>query len=125
MGKILNQAHCNVLNATIKILVDQFVEKYYTYSDWSRNEPDTVDREDEELSYTWNIGDEFRSINDIFTALRFDIPKKILFDWYALQLDYWLKKASWKEVEGTPLNLKNYYKAYMNIKDLWKQTFFE
>lgn len=120
MGKILNQAHCNTVNTSIKLLVDKFVEKYYTYSDWSKNEPDCVDRKDEDLSYTWNIGDEYRGIDDIFTALRFDIPKKILFDWYDLQVDYWLKTSAWKKVEGTPLNLKNYYKACMNIKALWK-----
>lgn len=111
-----NRIKCLQLDIVIEQLVKQFINKYYTYEDWSKSEADCIDWEEDSLSYNWNIGDEYWSIDDMYTALYYDIPSKILFKWYDIRLEDWLKRAKGEKTDWLPLNLKNYYKACLNIK---------
>ena len=89
---------CLQVNNAITRLVDSFWKKYYNGDfqiQW-------VDWEDDCLHYNLQINDDYWNIDEVYTALWFDIPKKILFKYYDERLDKALKH------EVMP-NLKNFY----------------
>lgn len=92
---------CLQVNNAITRLVDSFWKKYYN-GDFQIQR---IDWEDDCLHYNLQINDEYRNIDEIYTALWYDIPKKILFKYYDERLD----KALKHEVMS---NLKNFY--FMN-----------
>ena len=91
MGEL--NLNCLQVNSAIAYLVDNFWKRYYkddfqiVWIDWR----------DEDLHFNLQINDEYRNIDEIYTALWFDIPKKVLFDYYEARLN------------GEKINLKNFY----------------
>jgi hypothetical protein len=90
--------NCSMLNDSIYILVNSFVLKYY--------EEDAhvirIDCDNDCLHYNLQINDEYRNIDEIYTALWYDIPKKILFEYKEESFAYALRKETF-------INLKNFY----------------
>ena len=84
--------NCLQVNNAITWMADEFWKKYY--GDYRIV---WIDRREEDLHYNLQVNDDFRNIDEIYTALRFDIPEKVLFDY---------KKAS---LNGEKINLKNFY----------------
>lgn len=101
---------CIRLDEQIGDVVDLFVDRYFTYEDWSQPDAECIDWESERLSYNRQFGDYFFSLSDIYTALWYDIPQDILLEWYDATVDEALKK-SWKVIP----NLENFYK--LKLKD--------
>ena len=98
--------NCLMLNDSIYILVNEFVLKYY--------EEDAhvirIDCDNDCLHYNLQINDDYWNIDEIYTALRYNIPEKILFKYLDDRLDKALK-------HGTMPNLKNYFILYTDKKD--------
>ena len=90
--------NCLTLNNSILYLVDEFWKKYYG-DDFQMSR---VERQDEELHYNFEMNQGYWNIDEVYTALWYDIPKKILFKYYDERLDKALKH------EVMP-NLKNFY----------------
>lgn len=61
-----------------------------------------IDWEDDCLHYNLQINDDYRNIDEIYTALWYDIPKKILFEYKEESFAYALRKETF-------INLKNFY----------------
>ena len=95
---------CLQVNNAITRLVDKFWKKYY---DWDF-QIQRIDWEDDRLHYNLQINDDYLNIDEIYTALWYDIPKKILFKYYDERLDKALKH------EVMP-NLKNYFNLFKNV----------
>ena len=89
---------CLQVNNAITRLVDKYAKTYY----WEEFQIQRIDWEDDCLHYNLQINDDYWNIDEIYTALWFDIPKKILFKYYDERLDKALKH------EVMP-NLKNFY----------------
>ena len=89
---------CLQVNNAITRLVDKFWKKYY---DWDFK-MSRVERQDEELHYNFEMNQDYWNIDEVYTALWYDIPKKILFKYLDERLDKALKH------EVMP-NLKNFY----------------
>lgn len=101
---------CLQVNNAITRLVDTFWKKYYNWDfqiSW-------IDREDDCLHYNLQINDDYWNIDEIYTALWFDIPKKILFKYYDERLDKALKHE-------TMPNLKNFYFMKKGEDAKWKR----
>ena len=93
---------CLQVNNAITRLVDKFWKKYY---DWEFK-MSRVERQDEELHYNFEMNQDYWNIDEVYTALWFDIPKKILFEYKEKSLESAYKKEPF-------MNLKNFY---MNSK---------
>ena len=93
--------NCSMLNDSIYILVNEFVLKYY--------EEDAhvirIDCDNDCLHYNLQVNDDYWNIDEIYTALWYNIPEKILFKYLDERLDKALKH------EVMP-NLKNFYLQY-------------
>lgn len=61
-----------------------------------------IDWEDDCLHYNLKINDDYRNIDEIYTALWVDIPKKIVFEYKEKSLESAYKKEPF-------MNLKNFY----------------
>lgn len=72
---------CITLNSACVNLVIAFADKYYK-DDYTL---EWIDWRDEDLHYNLMINDEYWNVDEIYTAMRFDIPKKILFNFKELQ----------------------------------------
>ena len=90
--------NCLTLNNAILYTADEFWKKYY----WDDFQMVRIDWEDDCLHYNLQINDEYRNIDEIYTALWYDIPKKILFEYKEESFAYALKKETF-------MNLKNFY----------------
>lgn len=102
---------CLQVNNAITRLVDKFWKKYYG----EYFEIKWVEREDSTLHYNLQINDDYWNIDEIYTALWYDIPEKILFKYLDERLDKALKHE-------TMPNLKNFYLMGINERDkrtLW------
>lgn len=106
----LGRAYLYRMDRAICDAVSLFVDKYFTYDDWSKTTAECVDWESERLSYNRQFWDYFFSLSDIYTALWYDIPSEILFEWYDTTIDEYLGKTG-----KTVPNLENFYK--LKIKD--------
>lgn len=93
---------CLQVNNAILYMVNSFWLKYY----WDDFQMVRIDWEDDCLHYNLQINDEYRNIDEIYTALWYDIPKKILFEYKEKSLESAYKKEPF-------MNLKNFY---MNSK---------
>lgn len=102
---------CLQVNNAITRLVDKFAKTYY----WDDFQIQRIDWEDDCLHYNLQINDDYWNIDEIYTALRYDIPKEILFKYYDERLDKALKHE-------TMPNLKNFYlmKKGEDVKWKWK-----
>ena len=89
---------CLQVNNAITRLVDKFAKTYY----WEDFQIQRIDWEESELHYNLKINDEYRNIDEIYTALWYDIPKKILFEYKEKSLESAYKKEPF-------MNLKNFY----------------
>ena len=90
--------NCLTLNNAILYTADEFWKKYY----WDDFQMVRIDWEDDCLHYNLQINDDYRNIDEIYTALRYDIPKKILFEYKEKSLESAYKKEPF-------MNLKNFY----------------
>ena len=90
--------NCLTLNNSILYMTNEFWLKYY----WEDFQIQRIDREDDCLHYNLQINDDYRNIDEIYTALWYNIPEKILFKYLDERLDKALKH------EVMP-NLKNFY----------------
>lgn len=90
--------NCLMLNDSIDKLVSEFALKYH----WEDSHIIRIDRDIDCLHYNLQVNEWYRNIDEIYTALRYDIPKKILFKYYEERLDKAIKH------EVMP-NLKNFY----------------
>lgn len=88
---------CLQVNNAITRLVDKFWKKYY---DEYRLE--WVDWREEDLHYNFKMNDDYWNIDEVYTALWYDIPKKILFEYKEKSLESAYKKEPF-------MNLKNFY----------------
>lgn len=93
---------CLQVNNAILYMVNSFWLKYY----WDDFQMVWIDWEDDCLHYNLQINDDYRNIDEIYTALWYDIPKKILFEYKEKSLESAYKKEPF-------MNLKNFY---MNSK---------
>ena len=89
---------CLQVNNALERMVDRFAKKYY----WEDFQREWIDWRDEDLHYNLQINDDFRNIDEVYTALWFDIPKKILFEYKEKSLESAYKKEPF-------MNLKNFY----------------
>lgn len=87
-----------MLNDSIEKLVSEFALKYY----WEDAHIIRTDREIDCLHYNLQINDDYWNIDEIYTALWYNIPKKILFEYKEQSVDHAIRK-------GTFMNLKNFY----------------
>ena len=71
---------CIALNESINTLVLSFRDKYFSYDDEDKADIECIDRREDELSYNFQIGAYFFSLQDIYYAMWYDIPEKILFE---------------------------------------------
>ena len=94
-----------VYDKVVKELVKAFIKKYYNDDplevdyfiiwEWGRLAPDTV----------W-IGDQFRSISEMYEAIKNDISEEKLFNWYDYSLNkHQLNSNGWNE---TIVNLTSF-----------------
>lgn len=88
---------CLQVNNAITRLVDKFWKKYYDEYRLER-----IDWREEDLHYNFKMNDDYWNIDEVYTALWYDIPEKILFKYLDERLDKALKH------EVMP-NLKNFY----------------
>lgn len=100
---------CIAVNESINTLVLSFRDKYFTYDDGSKSDIECIDWREDELSYNFQIWDYFFSLQDIYYAMWYDIPEKILFEWYDEAIN-----------EKIRINLKNFY--LMSVKK-WDQKY--
>lgn len=90
------------------LLVEEFIEKYYTYDDWSKQDYYVVGGFGRYSPHTVWIWDQFRSINDIYEALLHEITLDKLFERYEYSLNkHTINDKGWNE---TIVNLVNFYK---------------
>lgn len=96
--------NCLMLNDSIDKLVNEFTLKYYGEDahiiriDWRM----------EEVHYNFQINDDCRNLSEAYTALRYDIPEKILLRYLDERLD--------KALKSEPMiNLENYFKLFKNV----------
>lgn len=103
--------NCLMLNDSIDILVNEFTLKYYGEDAHIIR----IDWDIDCLHYNLQVNDDYRNIDEIYTALWYNIPEKILFKY----LDERLDKALRHEVMP---NLKNFYlmKKGEDDKRNWK-----
>jgi len=99
--------NCLTLNNSILYMTNEFWLKYY----WDDFQMVRIDWEDDCLHYNLQINGDYRNIDEIYTALWYDIPKKILFKYYDERLDKAIKKETF-------MNLKNFY--FLNKK--WESS---
>ena len=99
---------CIALNESINTLVLSFRDKYFKYNDEDKADIECIDWREDELSYNFQIWAYFFSLQDIYYAMWYDIPEKILFEWYDEAIN-----------EKIRINLKNFY--LMNRKE-WKKA---
>lgn len=99
---------CLQVNNAITWLVDKFAKTYY----WDDFQIQWIDWEDDCLHYNLKINDDYRNIDEIYTALRYNIPKEILFKYYEERLDKAIKKETF-------MNLKNFYFLKWWNGELW------
>ena len=92
-----------VVNESINTLVLSFRDKYFKYNDEDKADIECIDWREDEL-YNFQIWDYFFSLQDIYYAMWYDIPEKILFEWYDEAIN-----------EKIRINLKNFY--LMNRKE--------
>ena len=100
----MEQKLCESLNESINTLVLSFRDKYFKYNDEDKADIECIDRREDELSYNFQIWAYFFSLQDIYYAMWYDIPEKILFEWYDEAIN-----------EKIRINLKNFY--LMNRKE--------
>ena len=99
---------CIALNESINTLVLSFRDKYFSYGEDDKADIECIDWREDELSYNFQIWAYFFSLQDIYYAMWYDIPEKILFEWYDEAIN-----------EKIRINLKNFYLT--NRKE-WKKT---
>lgn len=90
--------NCLTLNNSILYTADEFWKKYY----WDDFQMVRIDWEDDCLHYNFKMNDDYWNIDEVYTALWYDIPKKILFEYKEESLDHALRKETF-------MNLKNFY----------------
>ena len=102
---------CLQVNNAITRLVDKFAKTYY----WEDFQIQRIDWEDDCLHYNLQINDDYRNIDEIYTALWYDIPEKILFEYKDESVDHAIRKETF-------MNLKNFYlmKKGEDDKRNWK-----
>lgn len=98
--------NCLMLNDSIDKLVNEFALVYYGEDAHIIR----IDRDIDCLHYNLQINDDYRNIDEIYTAMWYNIPEKILFKY----LDERLDKALRHEVMP---NLKNYFNLHTDQKD--------
>ena len=94
----MEQKLCESLNKSINTLVLSFRDKYFSYGDDDKADIECIDRREDELSYNFQIWAYFFSLQDIYYAMWYDIPEKILLEWYDEAIN-----------EKIRINLKNFY----------------
>lgn len=95
MNEELN-LNCIQVNNAITWLVDEFGKRYY---DEYRLE--WIDRREEELHYNFKMNDDYWNIDQVYTALRFDMPGEVIHKYKEYEL---------KVKEGeTCMNLRSFY----------------
>ena len=115
MKKIDYRDPCYSLNNNIETFMWIFLEKYFAGEDWKFEWEFSIveDSSSNELKYNLFVNDMYFSLQDIYYALRYDIPLEILEKWYWERTDEMLKWDEWKVVP----NLKNYYLLHKEDKD--------
>ena len=99
---------CYLLNKQIEWVAERFVEKYFeTTANFYFVEEHMFD----ELNYTLYVNDYYFSMQDVYYALRYDIPRDVIDEWYDKSLEQWM--IDWWYKKGkkwvTVPNLKNYF----------------
>lgn len=94
---------CLQVNNAITRLVDKFWKKYY-----NEYKLEWVERREEDLHYNFKMNDDYWNIDEVYAALWYNIPEKILFKYLDERLD--------KAFKSEPMiNLKNYFKIFKNV----------
>lgn len=89
-------------------MVEEFVKRYYTDDDGSSSEYYIISQDSDLAPWPIEIDDMYWSADNIYEALKNNIPKGKLFDWYFYHTDRLMR---WEE---SSLNLTTYAKA-----ELW------
>jgi len=107
---------CYLLNKSIDKFAERFVEKYFLAED-----PDmkidihfVEDSMSDELNYNVFINDYYFSLQDLYHALRYDIPWEVIDKRYNEATSV----IGWKAILQGRVSLKNFY--LLNYKE-WKR----
>jgi len=86
---MLNRDLCYELNKEIEFFAQEFAKKYFCDEDglFTGEIHFVEDSFSDELNYNLYVNDCYFSLQDMFYALRYDIPKEVLFEWYDHQID--------------------------------------
>lgn len=104
---------CYKLNKLIDEVASKFAEKYF--SDASKVSMFFVeDSFSDELNYNIFINDYYFSLQDMYHALRYDIPWEVIDERYEKSTAV----INWKTILQERVNLKNFY--LLNYKE-WKK----
>jgi len=101
-------------------LISEFYKTYYNEweypspSDW-QYDIDMIWVDRHWVGMIW-LNDDFWSIEQIFTAIKFNIPEKILFDYHELEYE---KASKWEPVW---INLYSYFRqSKLSVKEIEKE----
>lgn len=92
-------------------MTEEFIKRYYTFDDDSSSDYYIISQDSELAPWPIEIDDMYWGVNMIYEALKNDIPKKILFDWYFYYLD-----RVWKWEDA--MNLTTYAKTELQPDDV-------
>lgn len=92
-----------MLNDSIYILVSEFTLKYYE----ENAHVIRIDCDNDCLHYNLQINDDYWNIDEIYTALWYNIPEKIVFEYKEESVDHAIRKETF-------MNLKNFYQTNKN-----------
>lgn len=102
---------CYSINKVIEDFTSRFVKKYFLDED-----PEmkidihfVEDSMSDELNFNVFINDYYFSLQDIYHALRYDIPWDIIEEWYDEST-----AVTWEAVFQARVNLKNFYLLKIN-----------
>jgi len=102
----------NNIEKTLQQYIDStnslLIEFWRIYFDWA--DPERIVRITDNYLWPHMFWDMYFSIEDIYTALQWEIPENILFEWYDYAYECHLEE---KKVE---YNLLNYFKINANKK---------
>lgn len=106
----MNKDLCYTLKNQIDKLAEAFMQKYFSGDPELKITCYRVEDQADTLSYNLYINEYFFCLDDIYTAIWYDIPFEVLTDWYDHRVEYSLaKNGIGKKKKLKPVaNLKNY-----------------
>lgn len=93
---MIDKEFCYRLNKNVELLVERFANRY-----WDETPTIRCVEDDETIHWNYYFNEDIHfSLEEMYTALWYGIPKEILFTWWDIQC--------WN-VGGVKMNLLNFY----------------